>query len=169
MLRKIEAEVLEEDTFLGSTEQKEAEDFLPIDEFNNEGELYWSTIKETECQNDAKSGDKYSCDNCMLAFSNKLKFDKHVKTHDITKQFKCDQCPQVFSKQLHLKVHLRSHIKKEDKQFVCIVCGEKFIFEYLLKQHCYKHTDRKPFPCKKCGKGKIVRIYIYKENSINIF
>lgn len=159
MLRKIEAEALEEDIVsrneLPDIEQGDTEELSFAEEVNSENEITWNSNNAREYHRDIKSTDKYSCEKCMLSFSNKMKYQKHLKTHDITKQLKCEKCPQVFSKQLHLKVHLRSHIKKEDREFICSLCGEQFIFEYLLKQHSYKHTDKKPFPCKKCGKGKI--------------
>lgn len=154
MLRKIEAEALEEDIIQRNDEKSDQKDeeFNSTDEDKSEVEI--CNMKEIECHKNTKSVDKYSCETCVLTFSNKMKYHKHLKIHDVTKQLRCDQCPQVFLKTLHLKVHLRSHIKKEDRAFVCSVCGEHFIFEYLLKQHSYKHTDLKPYPCKKCGKGK---------------
>lgn len=158
MLRKIEAEALEDDTTtrndlaFDSIEQTDIE-FSYTEEIKNETDASWHSVKETEYCHISKSGDKYLCEKCMISFSNKIKYHKHLKIHDNAKTLKCVYCSQKFSKQLHLKVHLRSHIKKEDKQFVCPVCGEHFMFEYLLRQHSYKHTDEKPFPCKKCGKG----------------
>lgn len=159
MLRKIEAEALEEDTVIrndlafDSIEQTDMEFSFP-NEIKNETEACWHGVNDTEYCQIRKSGDKYLCEKCTISFTNKITYQKHLKIHDNTKPFKCVCCSQTFSKQLHLKVHLRSHIKKEDKQFVCSVCGEHFSFEYLLRQHSYKHTDEKPFPCNKCGKGK---------------
>lgn len=100
------------------------------------------------------SSHKYLCGTCMISFTNKIKYHRHLKLHDTTKQIKCEHCEEMFSKKIHLNVHLRSHMRKEDKQFVCSICGEPFIFEYLLKQHSYKHSEKRPFTCNKCGKGK---------------
>lgn len=121
-----------------------------------------ATSESSACSRDIKieftkghnSDDKYYCEECMLSYRNKNTFQRHIKTHDKSKQWKCEHCQQRFAKQLHLNVHLRTHIRKEDKEFVCSTCGEQFTYEYLLKQHFYKHTDKKPFPCDKCQKGK---------------
>lgn len=155
MLRKIEAEALEEeivldDPSLDSIDQRDMEVSL-TDVLKSE--IFSNNVKELEyCK--GISTDKYFCEKCKVPFTNKTKYHKHLKSHDLTKQLKCDHCSQMFSKQLHLNVHLRSHMKNEDRHFVCSVCGKHFMFQYLLKQHSYKHTDEKPFPCKKCGKGK---------------
>ncbi|XP_060517201.1 zinc finger protein 271-like [Cylas formicarius] len=97
--------------------------------------------------------EKYKCLVCCMSFSNKSKFLSHQKTHDDSKPFKCVQCFQSFLKEVHLNVHLRSHTKNEEKKFDCKICGQHFIFEYLLKQHEFKHSDVKPHPCPKCDKG----------------
>ncbi|KAJ3633719.1 hypothetical protein MTP99_010650 [Tenebrio molitor] len=96
---------------------------------------------------------KYACDICNIFFNNKTKYNKHKKTHDDSNPFKCNECSQTFSKKLHLNVHLRSHTKDEDKKFICKSCNKQFMYEYQLKQHEYKHTDEKPYPCKFCSKG----------------
>lgn len=111
-------------------------------------------IQKPENHTDCKLADKYFCKECMLSYTNKNIYQRHLKTHDPTKQFKCEQCQQMFSKQFHLNVHLRKHIRKENKKFICSTCGEQFIYKYLLKQHIYKHTNKQPFPCDKCQKGK---------------
>lgn len=117
MLRKIEAEALEEDTILqddlhlDSNEQKDMEHSL-TDELNSENEVCWNIVKEPEYKDIIS--DKYLCEKCKMSFTNKTNYQKHLKIHDPTKQLKCDHCSQIFSKQFHLNVHLRSHIKKED-------------------------------------------------------
>lgn len=159
MLRKIEAEALEEDTLvtndqIENTAEIDSENVSLADEINGEIDVYTGGSKQRECQRNFKLVDKYSCEKCLLSFNNKTKYNKHIKIHDDAKQLKCHHCPQVFLKQIHLNVHLRSHIKKEDRKYVCNNCGEHFLFEFLLKQHSFKHSVEKPFLCKKCGKGK---------------
>ncbi|XP_019763479.1 gastrula zinc finger protein XlCGF57.1 isoform X2 [Dendroctonus ponderosae] len=122
-----------------------------------------------------KMQEKYACSFCEVKFSNKLKFLTHQSLHDETKPFKCSSCLHSFSKevklhnfqimknqflliwvfnlQAHLRVHLRSHANPEEKKHSCPTCGKQFFYAYLLKQHEYKHSDQKPFPCSKCDKG----------------
>lgn len=103
---------------------------------------------------------KFTCTKCDLSFSNKTSYTKHKNSHE-DNPYKCDKCFQCFQKKMHLNVHLRSHIKDEDKKFVCKTCNKQFMYEYLLKQHEYKHSDEKPYPCKICNKGKY-RVFINK-------
>lgn len=160
MLRQIEEEALgEEEIVIKCEELVESEH---LDEQQNDhisDRVSDDNLSENEVTQEdlncapVKINDKYKCDVCALSFNNKTKFNKHKKTHDDSKPFKCKECLQTFSKKLYLNVHLRSHIKQEDKKFSCEVCGKQFTFEYLLKQHEYKHKDEKPFPCTKCDKG----------------
>ncbi|CAH0557196.1 unnamed protein product [Brassicogethes aeneus] len=97
--------------------------------------------------------EKYTCIVCSKLFSNKIKLQKHLKTHDDSNPFKCEECLQTFSKKWNFDTHMRSHVKNEDKKYSCEVCGQQFMFQYLLTIHEYKHKEDKPFPCSKCNKS----------------
>lgn len=160
MLRQIEEEALgEEEIVIKCEELIEQENLYEQQNDHAADRLSDDNLSESEVSQEdlhfttVKVKDKYKCEVCVLSFNNKTKFNKHRKTHDETKPFKCKECLQTFSKKIHLNVHLRSHIKQEDKKFSCEICGKQFTFEYLLKQHEYKHKDEKPFPCAKCNKG----------------
>ncbi|KYB27486.1 zinc finger protein OZF-like [Tribolium castaneum] len=125
------------------------------------------SAKDTKCDSNKQNSDliksedlnlpkdsEFQCRICKLTFSNKTSLNKHNKsTHKDDNPFKCDQCSQSFRKKMHLNVHQRSHTKDEDKKFFCKSCDKQFMYEYLLRQHEYKHTDEKPFPCSVCNRG----------------
>lgn len=160
MLRQIEEEALgEEEIVIKCEELIEVENSHEQQNGHMSDRVSDDSLSENEITREdllcgaVKIKDKYKCEVCALPFNNKSKFSKHKKTHDNSKPFKCKECLQTFSKKLYLNVHLRSHIKQEDKKFSCKVCEKQFSFEYLLKQHEYKHKEEKPFPCTKCNKG----------------
>lgn len=123
---------------------------------------------KTNCQLEVDENEileKAETDGCREQITDEIEFHKHDKNHDENDLFKCHECSQTFEKKLQLNVHLRSHIKEEDKKFSCKICNKLFMYEYLLKQHEYKHSDAKPYPCKVCNKGStwnICRTSIYK-------
>ena len=150
------------DTILRNVAKDECEESVILETNcdSNEGDH----VDSLKCEENADEHDeqsistskcvKYTCSICHVSFNNKAKFTKHRKIHNDNNPFKCHECSQTFPKKLHLNVHLRSHIKNEDKKFSCGSCNKQFMYEYLLKQHEYKHTDEKPYPCKFCTKGK---------------
>lgn len=97
---------------------------------------------------------RHSCLNCSESFYTEEKLKKHAILHDPNRAYRCGECNKCFTKKSHLNIHLRCHAKKEDRKFTCKECGEQFMYSYLLKQHSYKHTEQKPFPCSECPKGK---------------
>lgn len=101
---------------------------------------------------------KYGCSSCKKIFDTKLSLKSHELKHQLRKPYSCSKCLKTFTKKSTLSVHMRSHRKAQDKTHICQICGQKFGYLYLLKQHTFKHTDEKPFPCTKCKKG-IFRIY----------
>lgn len=117
------------------------------------------TISDTQGTNinkrNRKTQNRYSCTNCSETFYTEEKLQRHAALHDPTRAYRCGECNKSFSKKSHLNIHLRCHAKKEDKKFMCKECGQQFMYSYLLKQHSYKHTDEKPFPCPKCDKGNL--------------
>ncbi|KAJ8978519.1 hypothetical protein NQ317_002423 [Molorchus minor] len=175
MLRKIEEEALGEEEIVIKCEilnENESLEVPQTDQFLSDGasndtfsepeetaqiaeELRFTTIR---------TKNRYQCDACQLCFNNKTKYLKHQNTHDNSKSFKCSECSQSFSKKIHLNNHLRSHIKEKDKKFSCEKCGQQFLFEYLLRQHEFKHSDKKPFPCSKCSKG-VLKIHMRKHTN----
>lgn len=96
---------------------------------------------------------KFQCEKCHESFSTKSRLQKHESFHDSNNPYKCEECLKTFSKKTYLAIHMRKHVKAEDKQYDCTVCGQKFVYSYLLKQHSYKHIDEKPYPCSKCNRG----------------
>ncbi|KAJ8917490.1 hypothetical protein NQ315_005539 [Exocentrus adspersus] len=177
MLREIEEEALSEEEIVIKCEDGINQENLdahqsPCEVSHGSGDNLSDndSVQEDLHFTTVKLKDKYKCEVCALSFNNKTKFNQHKKTHDKSKPFKCEECLQTFSKKLHLNVHLRSHIKQEDKKFSCEMCGKQFIFEYLLKQHEYKHKEEKPFPCTKCDKGcltaeSVLKIHMRKHTN----
>ncbi|XP_018320532.1 zinc finger protein 85-like isoform X2 [Agrilus planipennis] len=98
--------------------------------------------------------------------NNKSNFDniKHeiLETEDLNKYakpkiYKCEWCDKSFVRKVYLTTHLKSHSKSNEKQYICEECGKSYSYLYLLRQHRFKHSEVKPFPCLKCNKGCMTR------------
>ncbi|CAG9837145.1 unnamed protein product [Diabrotica balteata] len=163
MLRKIEAEALEleDDEALKCETPSEIEHCSEQDELVETGKSEEQSQIIQEKENPlplelqftiTRIKNKYKCDLCKHKFNNKTVFNKHKRTHE-KNAFKCTKCSASFNKKTNLKAHLTIHLENKDKKFKCKECGKFFVFEHLLKQHEFRHSDVKPFPCTNCDKG----------------
>ena len=109
---------------------------------------------------------KYLCDICTRKFTFQSNVEKHKrKTHEIGAGFKCPQCPWLFNfkKQIHshiqtehLGISIADRMKKAIKIHECKICGEKFTFNYKLKEHTQVVHKGRRFLCPICNL-KLVR------------
>lgn len=98
------------------------------------------------------------CMICDRKFESQLKFDYHVKSHDLVKRYKCEfeGCDKSFIQHHHLENHKTTH--NGFSKFLCFKCGKEFRQDCNLKVHLKSHEGEKNagkiFKCsyQDCGK-----------------
>lgn len=82
----------------------------------------------------------YKCSRCASVFRSEMECQLHVKVHHlgVSKPYRCFFCKDSFGIESDLQAHVASH----KKQFVCPICHEAFLVEYLLDKHLEtKHSS----------------------------
>lgn len=115
----------------------------------------------------------YRCHKCPLLFTSHNEYTNHLQEHKtkipylerkVTKleelrlmnQFQCSQCPSSFSTIEKLSAHENRH----SMEFVCKLCGKKFLMQYRYQNHLEQHKQNK-FSCDHCDK------WFYKQHRLD--
>lgn len=133
-----------------------------------------------------ETGRRIQCPHCSDAFSTKLNFVNHLKTHrPVNPDFYCFSCKKQFKTEDGMRVHrasdhgriigpltcpvcnkvypdrggLKNHlwIHHRENRFLCGICGAFFTNNRAFKSHSLSHTDIKPYPCSFPDCGKRFR------------
>ncbi|XP_066982336.1 oocyte zinc finger protein XlCOF6-like [Macrobrachium rosenbergii] len=91
-----------------------------------------------------------NCPFCKEVFTKMSELADHVKAvHKNDKPFLCDICGKTFPHPMALNRHMLSHSKV--KSHTCNECGKSFASQSNLRSHALIHSDEKPFQCEECG------------------
>lgn len=108
---------------------------------------------------------------CSSVFRSEMEWQLHVKVHHlgVSKPYRCFFCKDSFSTEAELHVHVASH----KKQFICPVCQEAFLVEYLLDKHLEtKHSLAEPSNSNRSdssvGKSLVVPVLSLPDGSIKV-
>ena len=110
-------------------------------------------LKSISCQTNQRSQNSFQCQICSSEFKTKSSYHKHLfKSHQkVQVNFQCDQCPKKFIKKVYLTNHkLKFH--NLEKNFMCSICGEKYLTEGTFKKHQKTHSNPVTFQCEFCPK-----------------
>ncbi|XP_052845615.1 zinc finger protein 62 [Drosophila gunungcola] len=77
--------------------------------------------------------------------------DRKMRTRK-TRSRECTECGKVLKSLNNLKLHMLRHTGKKD--FICNLCGRRFVSIHLLKLHKrVRHLGEQPFKCRFCQKS----------------
>ena len=122
------------------------------------------------CHMDVKP---YCCPHCGQTFTATSTLNQHVNAVHLGLGFKCTEpgCDVEYTNKANLRIHIMSRHKNE-KPYVCDVCGQKFVARKSLKNHEYTHNPgTKPknttrYQCEGCGKDYSTREALRKHIDI---
>ncbi|CAL1291607.1 unnamed protein product [Larinioides sclopetarius] len=84
---------------------------------------------------------------------NDRKKDSSLQIHKNEKPFICNICGQNFPNKSSLKTHSLIHKAEGEKRFVCEICSKAFSYISNLKSHLLIHFKEKPHVCEICNKA----------------
>ena len=97
-----------------------------------------------------KSDDELFCNECMMPFKSRSKYNRHMREQHPKgkpKLFRCPECPAVFKRKYNLKRHIKA--KHLDDKIQCPLCTARFTEPCKLKEHMI--TVHEVYKCEKCG------------------
>lgn len=96
---------------------------------------------------------KQSSIQCCARIFGRSSILSHMRYHNNPDAFKCDECGGVFLSKYKLSDHkLRAHVKPDQVQFSCEICGKGFGLKQGLDVHRLSHvpTEQRRIKCAQC-------------------
>jgi len=95
----------------------------------------------------------YSCPhpNCDRTFVDPSSVTKHLVIHNKDdRKFVCSLCGTRFNRLGALRYHEKTH--RQERNHKCTICEKSFLAKYDLTKHFRVHSGEKPYSCKICNK-----------------
>jgi KRAB domain-containing zinc finger protein len=88
----------------------------------------------------------FKCNLCPKSFPFQFLLKDHLLKHSDNRKFGCEHCGARFYKNSKLTAHInRAHLRV--RNFLCTMCGDKFLCSKQLKDHAEVHNIGKPYSC----------------------
>uniref|UniRef100_A0A3Q1F251 Zinc finger and BTB domain containing 48 n=1 Tax=Acanthochromis polyacanthus TaxID=80966 RepID=A0A3Q1F251_9TELE len=98
----------------------------------------------------------HKCTTCPEQFMYKKNLTLHMMKVHVHSCFTCvcTQCPKTFLTRTELRVHeaAKHRGEKNERPFVCTLCGHAFSQKNNLNMHLRIHSGERPYQCHLCGK-----------------
>lgn len=101
---------------------------------------------------------KYKCQYCQKSFTQSGQLKRHINSHLNIRNYSCPHpnCDRTFVDPSSVTKHLVIH-NKDDKKFVCIVCGTRFNRLGALRYHEKTHRQERNHKCTICDKSFLAK------------
>lgn len=90
------------------------------------------------------------CELCGKAMKT-IKLKNHMNEMHPKTTLRCPHCAETFPTRSRLFTHKKKHLKPEDLEQYCEICGKKVKGKRLLKLHLFTHSSQRNFQCDTCG------------------
>ncbi|XP_048480111.1 zinc finger protein 62 homolog isoform X2 [Plutella xylostella] len=138
-----------------SSSLAENERAYDIKTFSSEAEL---TAYREASKKPTLAGRVYKCETCIIAFSKKELFDKHMELHDKQRgPFMCRFCELRFTLRSACEEHVNSHYR----HYTCRFCAYRHHSESQMQWHIRRY--HKAHECRECN-IKFTRYYTYNKH-----
>lgn len=120
---------------------------------------------------------RYECQHCKCTLASSVQLQQHLRevhqdtvspahpqlrhNGDPVTRCVCFMCGKAV-KELNLERHLRVH--REERPFVCDLCGKSFKFKNSLREHIITEMGIKDYVCEVCGRKFVKRCYLTKHS-----
>ncbi|XP_064100770.1 zinc finger protein ZFP2-like [Macrobrachium nipponense] len=126
----------------------------------SDGDLSFDEVTKDFIDSSSSSSEKdsddgnewFTCKGCEKVFFARKAYTNHRRSCNLNQEQNCPFCKEVFTKMNELADHVKA-VHKNDKPFLCDICGKTFPNPIALNRHMLSHTKVKSHSCKECGKS----------------
>jgi uncharacterized Zn-finger protein len=97
-----------------------------------------------------RKGKAHTCGLCLLTFSSRIEYSKHVKSLHKQLTHACDICQKEFKQLSTMRTHRRKHTG--ERPFTCPWCSRTFSDHSSFIKHKRIHSNDRPYTCLYCPK-----------------
>lgn len=106
---------------------------------------------------------KYKCQYCQKSFTQSGQLKRHINSHLNIRNYSCPHpdCDRTFVDPSSVTKHLVIH-NKDDRKFVCSLCGTRFNRLGALRYHEKTHRQERNHKCTMCEKSFLAKYDLTK-------
>lgn len=110
---------------------------------------------------------KFQCEYCKKSFIQSGQLKRHVNSHLNIRNYSCSQCGKTFVDPSSVTKHLVVHKNKDERPFVCSLCGSQFSRLSALRHHEKTHRQERNHKCEICEKSFLAKYDLTKHMRIH--
>lgn len=108
----------------------------------------------------------FCCPECYMAYPDRDMLEQHLAGHKQERRYVCNVCGAGLKRKEHLDQHKRGH--SDERPFVCTVCMKGFKRNEHLTRHYVIHSGNKSHSCVECGKAFSRKDHLHKHAQTHI-